>query len=143
MATDDIMPGAGPGAGVAPAQRESPYATYLRHLHAGELAYQFSRTARRAVFFPRVLCPYSGEDCLEWRVSAGLGTVYSSSVVYPRSGDAYNVALIDCDEGFRLMSRVEGPAPQAVAIGTRVMFRVHAAEGLDEDPYPVFTVVDQ
>lgn len=143
MASPDISVPPAAGAGEAPARAQSPYAIYLSHLRAGELAYQFSLAARRAVFFPRVLCPYSGEDCLEWRISAGLGTVYSTSVVYPRSGDAYNVALIDCDEGFRLMSRVEGLAPEAVAIGMRVMFRVHAADAPDDDPYPVFTVVER
>ena len=47
------------------------------------------------------------------------------------------LALIDCDEGFRLMSRVEDIAPEQVRIGQRVRFRAHRAEG-DEDPYPVF-----
>ncbi len=49
----------------------------------------------------------------------------------------YNVALIDIDEGFRMMSRVEDITPLDVRIGMRVKFRVHAAEG-DEPPYPVF-----
>jgi uncharacterized OB-fold protein len=122
---------------------DSPYAVYLSHLQEGRLAYQFSKVAQRAVFFPRIICPYSGEDCLEWRVSKGLGTVYSTSVVYPRKGQPYNVALIDCDEGFRLMSRVEGVPPLEVAIGQRVVFQAHAAESADDDPYPVFTPVVQ
>jgi hypothetical protein len=122
---------------------DSPYAVYVSHLKEGRLAYQYSTVAQRAVFFPRMICPYSGEDCLEWRVSKGLGTVYSTSVVYPRKGDPYNVALIDCDEGFRLMSRVEDIAPLAVAIGQRVRFRAHAAESADDDPYPVFTPAAQ
>ncbi|ARP85165.1 Zn-ribbon domain-containing OB-fold protein [Bordetella genomosp. 9] len=116
----------------------SPYAVYLEHLKAGRLAYQYSTVAGRPVFFPRVLCPYTGLDCLEWRTSGGMGTVYSTSVVYPRKGDPYNVALIDCDEGFRLMSRVEGVAPLDVAIGMRVRFETHAAESDDDDPYPIF-----
>jgi uncharacterized OB-fold protein len=45
--------------------------------------------------------------------------------------------LIDCDEGFRLMSRVEDTDPMAVKIGMRVRFRVHPAEG-DQPAYPVF-----
>jgi uncharacterized OB-fold protein len=122
---------------------DSPYAVYLSHLKEGRLAYQFSKIAQRAVFFPRIICPYSGEDCLEWRVSKGLGTVYSTSVVYPRKGQPYNVALIDCDEGFRLMSRVEDVAPLDVAIGQRVVFKTHAAESADDDAYPVFTPVAQ
>jgi len=119
----------------------APYARYLQHLKAGELAYQFSPEAGRAVFFPRVRCPYTGVDCLEWRISAGVGTVYSTSVVYPRKGDPYNVALIDLDEGFRMMSRVVTDDPMQVSIGQRVRFQAVAEEGLD-DPIPVFMLVE-
>jgi uncharacterized OB-fold protein len=121
---------------------QSPYAVYVDHLKAGRLAYQYSNVAGKPVFFPRVLCPYSGQNCLEWRISAGLGTVYSASVVYPRKGDPYNVALIDCDEGFRLMSRVEGVDPMEVVIGMRVRFQAHAADSGDDDPYPIFKSAD-
>jgi uncharacterized OB-fold protein len=64
--------------------------------------------------------------------------VHATTVVSPQKGDPYNVALIDMDEGFRLMSRVEDIPPLDVRIGMRVKFRVHPAEG-DEPPYPVFT----
>ncbi len=116
---------------------ESPLATYQAHLARGELAYQWSPAAQKAVFYPRVVCPHTGSDRLEWRVSAGLGTVYATTVTHPRDGAPYNVALIDMDEGFRLMSRVEEVMPEAVAIGMRVKFRVHRPQG-DEPPYPVF-----
>ena len=119
---------------------QSPLAIYLAHLEKGELAYQWSPEAGKAVFYPRVICPFTGSDRLEWRVSAGLGTVYATTVTHPREGDPYNVALIDCDEGFRLMSRVEDVAPEAVTIGMRVKFRVHRP-GADEPAYPVFTPV--
>jgi len=116
---------------------QSPLAVYQAHLDKGELAYQWSPEAGKAVFYPRVICPFTGSDRLEWRVSAGLGTVYAATVTHPRVGAPYNVALIDCDEGFRLMSRVEGLAPEAVQIGMRVRFRVHRPGG-DEPAYPVF-----
>jgi uncharacterized protein len=115
----------------------SPLGTYLEHLEKGELAYQFSPEANAAVFYPRVICPITGSDRLEWRVSKGLGTVHATTVVYPQQGAPYNVALIDIDEGFRMMSRVEDMAPLDVQIGMRVKFRAHRAEG-DEPPYPVF-----
>ena len=120
-----------------PLQTESPLARYHRHLQAGELAYQYSPAADRAVFFPRLVCPFSGSTDLLWRVSRGLGTVYATTVVFPRQGDPYNVALIDLDEGFRMMSRVEGLAPERVRIGMRVRVRILPAAG-DEAPMPVF-----
>ena len=121
-----------------PGNQDSPLTMYLGHLERNELAYQFSPQAGRAVFYPRVLCPFTGSERLEWRISKGLGTVHATTVVHPAEGKPYNVALIDCDEGFRLMSRVEDIAPEQVRIGQRVRFRVHRAEG-DEPPYPVFT----
>ena len=117
---------------------ESPLTTYLAHLERGELGYQFSPAANQAVFYPRVLCPTTGSQNLEWRVSQGLGTVHATTVVHPQQGAPFNVALIDVDEGFRMMSRVEEIDPMDVKIGMRVKFRVHPAEG-DEPPCPVFT----
>jgi hypothetical protein len=128
----------GRGENQMPNDTTSPLATYISHLEKGELAYQFSPAANRAVFFPRLLCPFTGSDQLEWRVSKGRGTVYSTTVVYPAEGAAFNVALVDCDEGFRLMSRVEDVPPEQVKIGMRVKFRVHQ-QGGDEPPIPVFT----
>jgi uncharacterized protein len=116
---------------------ESPLATYIAHLKRGELGYQFSPSLGQAVFYPRVIAPKTGAADLEWRVSQGLGTVHATTVVHPQQGEQYNVCLVDVDEGFRMMSRVEGVAPTEVTIGMRVKFRVHTPEG-DEDPYPVF-----
>jgi len=120
----------------------SPLAIYQAHLERGELAYQWSPEADRAVFYPRVICPFTGSGKLEWRVSAGLGTVYATTVTHPREGAPYNVALIDCDEGFRLMSRVEDIPPNDVKIGMRVRFRVHRPGG-EEPPMPVFVPEDK
>jgi len=116
----------------------SPLTTYLEHLEKGELAYQFSPEANAAVFYPRVICPFTGSDRLEWRISKGLGTVHATTVVHAQQGETYNVALIDLDEGFRMMSRVEDIAPTDVRIGMRVKFRVHRPGG-DEPAMPVFT----
>jgi uncharacterized OB-fold protein len=117
---------------------ESPLATYIAHLKRGELGYQFSPSLGQAVFYPRMIAPKTGAADLEWRVSKGLGTVHATTVVHPQQGAPYNVCLVDVDEGFRMMSRVEDIAPTSVKIGMRVKFRVHPPEG-DEDPYPVFT----
>jgi len=120
---------------------ESPLAVYQAHLDKGELAYQWDKAASRAVFYPRVVSPHSGSTDMEWRVSKGLGTVYATTVTYPFKGDGYNIALIDCDEGFRMMGRVEEIDPLAVKIGMRVKFRTHPASS-DQPAYPVFTPME-
>ncbi|OWT58988.1 Zn-ribbon domain-containing OB-fold protein [Candidimonas nitroreducens] len=119
---------------------QSPLQIYHEHLRRGELAYQFSPEAQKAVFFPRVACPFTGSTRLEWRVSAGRGRVYATTEVYPRSGDPYNVTLVDLDEGFRMMSRVEGVAADQVAIGAPVCARIVPGAG-DEAPLVVFDLV--
>jgi uncharacterized OB-fold protein len=115
----------------------SPLQRYLEHLENGELAYQYSPAADRAVFFPRVACPYTGNEDLEWRISSGRGVVYATTTVHPASGDPYNVSLIDCREGFRMMSRVEGVPSADVRIGMEVELQVIPRSG-DEPPIPVF-----
>jgi uncharacterized OB-fold protein len=121
---------------------KSPLDIYLEHLERGELAYQFSLDAGRPVFFPRVLCPFTGGVRLEWRISAGRGTVHATTTVHPPEGQPYNVALIDCDEGFRLMSRVVDITPELVCIGMRVSMRVHRPGGGDA-PHPVFAPMER
>src|SRR5262245_57152133 len=124
-----------------PTAEKSPNKIYVEHLERGELGYQFSPEAGKPVFYPRLVCPFTGSTKLEWRVSKGLGTVYATTVVHPGEGAPFNVALIDCDEGFRLMSRVEGIAPEQVRIGMRVQFRAHRPPG-EEAPMPIFAAVE-
>jgi uncharacterized OB-fold protein len=112
----------------------SPYAVYSEHCRRGELAYQVTR-AGEPVFYPRLVAPGTGETELEWRVSAGLGTVHATTVVRRRGEQPLNVALIDLDEGFRMMSRVETIAPEAVRIGMRVRVSFDASA---DPPPPVF-----
>ena len=51
------------------------------------------------------------------------GVVYATTVVHRRGEEPYNVCLVDLDDGMRVMGRVEGLAPQDVAIGQRVQAR--------------------
>jgi hypothetical protein len=92
-----------------------PLAVFAEHAARGELAYQVD-AGGRPVWRPRY-GPY------EWRVSAGRGAVYATTVVHRRDEPPANVALIDLDEGFRMMSRVEGVEPDEVLIGMRVRVR--------------------
>jgi len=78
------------------------------------------------VYFPREVCPHCGSDQLAWHEPAGTGTVYAVTTVRRKAdaGGDYNVAMIDLDEGVRLMSRVTDLDPAAVRIGQRVRARV-------------------
>ena len=57
--------------------------------------------------------------------------------MHRRGEDPYDISMIELDEGFRMMSRVESIDPDAVTIGLRVNLRMIPAT--DTDPiYPVF-----
>jgi len=114
----------------------SPLQTFRQGLRDGVLLYQRNERGD-AIFYPRLVCPFTGSSKLEWKASGGVGTVYSTTVVTPRNGDAYNVSLVDLDEGFRLMSRVEGLDAKDVAIGMRVCVAFRSGETPD-DAYHVF-----
>jgi uncharacterized OB-fold protein len=69
-----------------------------------------------------VLCPVCGSRRLADERSEGHGVVYSTTTVHAREG-RHNVALVDLDEGFRVMSAVVGVAPDDVRIGMDVRAR--------------------
>jgi len=93
---------------------------------AGELRYQACLACGRAQFYPRVLCAACGGTDLAWLHSRGEGTVYAVTVVYRAPSPAfradvpYAVALVDLDEGFRMLANIVGGDPERVAIGDRV-----------------------
>ena len=122
-------------------QALSPYGRYLHHCAQGELAYQRSRSGK-AVFHPRLVDPETADRAPDWAISSGLGRVYSVTLVHQRNEAPFALALIDLDEGFRMMSRIDSKAPETVAIGARVRvgFRSLAP---DQPPLPVFTVEEE
>jgi len=117
------------------AAAEAPAEVYRRYLEVGKLAFQRCRDCSSAVFYPRVLCPVCASISLEWRTSGGRGVVYATTAVYRRDGKPYNVALVYLEEGFRMMSRVEGVPAEEVGVGLRVRFEVR---GEDDGPVAVF-----
>ncbi len=124
--TDDVPEAAGdraglPGAPAAPpGQQCGPDAAYQALLAEDVLAFQACGACSTAVFPPRGRCSACGADALHWRASAGVGSVYSTTALTPREKPAYSVVLVDLDEGFRMMSRVDDAA---VAIDDRVQVR--------------------
>lgn len=114
-----------------------PEAQYRAFLQQGRFMIQRSASTGRYVFYPRVAAPGSGATDLEWVEASGLGRIYSITVNRARTGD-YNIALVQLDEGPRLMTRIEGV--ETAAIGTRVRARIAELGG---EPALVFDVVDE
>jgi uncharacterized OB-fold protein len=72
------------------------------------------------------VCPWCLGDELEWRPASGRGSVYACTVEHKPSmptpfGDApYVIALVELDEGPRLMTNVIGCEPESVTVGMPV-----------------------
>jgi uncharacterized protein len=100
----------------------------------GELTYQQCLSCDAIQFPPRNHCVLCLGDALAWRRSAGRGTVHSFTVVQRAPSAAfredvpYVLALVDLDEGFRMMMNVLGCAPGDVTIGARVTITFETRE---------------
>jgi len=123
-------------------ESEAPLAAYVRRLEAGRLAYQACGDCGHRFHYPRIACPSCGSRAVAFRDSAGLGTVYARTVIHGRNEAPYNVVLIDLDEGFRVMSRVDGVPNDAVTVGLRVCL-ARVEPGKDGViPAPVFQAAE-
>lgn len=119
-----------------------PTATYFQYLAMGQFMLQRSPSTGEWVYYPRMIAPRTGATDMEWTAPCGLGTVYATTVkrVKPPAVDV-NIAIVELDEGPRMMTHVQGIAPDAVYIGMRV--RACIVEGLDDNKILVFQPEDE
>ena len=120
-----------------PSPLEQPYFDGCRD---GELRLQTCNNCHQAQFYPRVLCCHCGHHDLSWQPSSGLGVVASFTVarraVSPAFDAPYVIALVDLEDGVRLMSHVVDVDPETVTVGLPVIV---AFETWSEDlTLPVF-----
>jgi uncharacterized OB-fold protein len=73
---------------------------------------------------PRPMCPECHSVDLGWEEAAGTGVVYSYALLHHPTHPAFEypvvAALVDLDEGVRLVTNVVGVDPHEVAIGMPV-----------------------
>jgi uncharacterized OB-fold protein len=114
-----------------------PIATYFKHLSEGRFVIQRSAGTGEWVFYPRIMAPRTGADDLEWVEPSGLGTVYATTVkrVKPPAENV-SIAIVELDEGPRLMTHVQGMKAEDVFIGLRV--RAKVVDGPDDAKIVVF-----
>ncbi len=116
-----------PSSGDATPQAAGPQAEVEAALAREILLIQHCGACARYSFPPRRRCPHCGADALSLVPASGRGYVHATTVIARRAeqGGDYNLVLVELEEGFRLMSRVEDLPPQAVTIGmpVRAAFR--------------------
>ncbi len=100
-------------------------------------------SCHRPHWFPREVCPHCWRPGIEWRPSDGLGTVYAASTMpkpaMPMLADRvpYVVALVELDDGVRMMTNIVGMDPDSVTVGRAVQVGWEALS--DGRHLPVFT----
>ena len=89
---------------------------------------------------PRPMCPHCGSLAIEAAQLSGRGTLYSYAVLHhpqhPDFGYPVLAALVDLDEGIRLVSNLTGVEPVGVEIGMRL--EVAFAPTAGDRSVPVF-----
>jgi len=124
-----------PGTSAArPARFEPPVGAesgpFWEATRGGRLLVQWCTACDRGIFYPRALCPGCGapHSSLEWRTASGRGSVYAAVVEHRplaagatfSGGEPYCIALVDLDEGVRMLSNVVGCPPEDVHSGMAV-----------------------
>lgn len=99
-----------------------------------ELLIQQCQDCHQHIFYPRSICPHCFSEDLSWLKSSGQGSIYSYTVVHKAFGPfreqtPYVVAIVELDEGVRMMSRIIGDRTE-IAIGKPVEATF---EVIDED----------
>ena len=90
------------------------------------LRFQRCADCGQVQLIPRALCGNCHSAELQWHESSGQGIILSYTEVFRAPLPAfkamvpYFIALVDMDEGFRVMANIRKPTTRPVAIGQRV-----------------------
>lgn len=126
-------------------QQDSDSRPYWEGLAQGELRLQRCNACAHAIFYPRALCPHCFSEQLSWFVATGKGTIYSYTVAHQAFGmfaeeTPFIVALVELEEGARMMTRIVGAPRERVTVGAPVQVTF---EAVGEDmTLPYFRLVD-
>jgi uncharacterized protein len=130
-----------PQVGDLPRARPSPMtAPFWSGCAAGELRYQRCTACGQANFPPTVTCRHCHQRTVAWAISTGRGSIYSWTVVWrpvqPSFTVPYAVAIVDVDDGFRMISNIVDCDAEKITSGMRVEVIFHAPN--DEFVIPYF-----
>jgi uncharacterized OB-fold protein len=101
-------------------------AEFWRRVGAHAMALQRCADCGTVRFYPRALCPQCLSERADWMPVSGRGTIYSFTICHRPASEAfaaatpYIVALVDLDEGVRLLSNLIDCAPAQARVGMPV-----------------------
>lgn len=101
-------------------------AYFFKQLADGKLCLQYCQLCNEYVFYPRRLCPNCFCSDLIWKKTAGLGKVYSYTMINYSNLPGkcqqvpYIYAIVELEEGIRLATNITECLPEDVFIGMPV-----------------------
>jgi uncharacterized OB-fold protein len=105
----------------------------------GELVYQHCDDCGTIALRPASVCGNCTSRALSWQRSDGAGALYSWTVVWRPQHPSFTVpyapAIVELDEGFRMMSAVIGCDPDELVPGLRLAVEFHPAGDDIQLPY--------
>jgi uncharacterized protein len=111
---------------------------------AGRLVAQWCAKCGRVRHPPRPMCPECNSLEVEMTTLSGRGVVYSYAVLHHPQHPAFEypvlAALIDLDEGIRVVSNLVGLEPDEIRIGLPVQVEFVSTDG--DHRVPVFRPAD-
>lgn len=101
-------------------------AEFWRRVRAHRFALQRCTACRAFRFYPRAVCPECLAGGFEWVEATGRGTLYSFTVCHRPASEAfadrvpYIVALVELQEGVRVLANLLDCAPERARVGMAV-----------------------
>lgn len=108
------------------------------------LLIQRCNSCGRHYFYPRPFCPHCASDDVTWDEVSGHGRLVSYVINYrplPPAEGAQIIALVQLDEGVRLLTNIVGATPDPAALTLDAPVTV-AFQQRGEYKLPVFRLVD-
>lgn len=114
---------------------------YWNGLAAGQLRIQRCIPGQHPYFYPRTSCPVCGTADVEWVAASGRARLYSYVISHrpaPGFRPPYVIAVVELDEGPRMMTNIVGVEPIAEQLELDMDLFVAFEARSDEITVPLF-----
>ncbi|RYE04462.1 MAG: Zn-ribbon domain-containing OB-fold protein [Sphingomonadales bacterium] len=93
------------------------------------------QTCQRTIWYPKTFCSACGTVGVDWYEASGRATIYSYTIMHAKRAAGpyadvvpYVIAVVELEEGPRLMTNIVDADPESLAIGQPVAVVFHPTE---------------
>jgi uncharacterized OB-fold protein len=90
---------------------------------------------RRVIWYPKTFCSECGTIGVDWHEASGKGEIYSYTIMHAKRAAGpyadvvpYVIAVVELDEGPRLMTNIVDTDPESLMVGQKVRVVFHPTE---------------